>query len=116
MFYAIIRQLFERKIMIRHIVFFKFKSSATQEDVTSLTGKLRGLASEIGWIRSIEVAKDIGGKTNSYDLALNTLFDSMEDVERYAIHPEHVKVLDMVKRVCESTVKIDYISEIRDTN
>ncbi len=102
--------------MIRHIVFFKFKISATQEDISSLTKKLGALASEIGWIRSIEVAKDIGGKTNSCDLVLNTLFDSMEDVEKYATHPEHVKVLNMVKNVCESTVKIDYHSQSGDIN
>lgn len=97
--------------MVRHIVFFKFRASARQVDIDALINELGGLERKIEWIRSIEIAKDIGEKTNSYDLVLNTLFDSMEDVERYAIHPEHVKVLDLVNTVCESTVKVDYRSK-----
>ena len=83
----------------------------SREDIETLKGELAGLEREIDLVRRIEVAEDVGRKANSYDLALNTLFDSMEDVEKYAVHPAHLKVLDTIKRMCESTVKVDYQTE-----
>ena len=99
---------FFRADMIRHIVLFKIKSGVTKAQRRKLESELMGLKKKIRLVREIEVKNDIGGKPNSYDLALNTLFDSMADVEKYAAHPEHVKVLDTIKELCESTVKIDY--------
>ena len=94
--------------MIRHIVLFKFKSQASQDERSALAAQLESLKQEIGNIRSLKVAWDVGKKPNSYDLALDSTFDTMEDVEEYAVHPSHVKVLETVKQVCESTVKVDY--------
>lgn len=97
--------------MIRHIVFFKLKSGATKEQADELLSRLHTLKDRIGQVKDIEVAVDIGGKPNSYDIVLNSLFDSMEDVEKYAAHPEHVKVVELINELCASHVKVDY-----DTN
>ncbi|MGK7344208.1 MAG: Dabb family protein [Candidatus Nitrospinota bacterium M3_3B_026] len=97
--------------MIRHIVFFKLKNGVTQEQADELLSGLHALEAKIDLVRDIEVAWDIGGKPNSYDIVLNSLFDSMEDVEKYAAHPEHVKVVELINDLCASHVKVDY-----DTN
>ncbi|MDH5509005.1 MAG: Dabb family protein [Nitrospinota bacterium] len=97
--------------MIRHIVFFKFKPETGERDKESLAGKLESLKDSIDKIRSLKVGLDVGNKPNSYDMALDTTFDSMADVDAYSKHPEHVKVLDTIAGICQTTAKVDYESE-----
>lgn len=101
---------FKRRLnyVIRHIVFFKFNDSATDEDKLKLKQMLLGLKHRIPLIKELEVGTDIGAKHNSFDMALNTTFETMEDVEEYAIHPEHVKVVCCIKEICSDTCKTDY--------
>ncbi|MDH4183117.1 MAG: Dabb family protein [Nitrospinota bacterium] len=94
--------------MIKHVVFFKFKPGVTDREKEGLAYELEMLANSISQIKSILVAPDIGQKNNSYDLALDTSFDSMEDVETYAAHPAHVKVLETIGKLCQTTAKVDY--------
>jgi len=94
--------------MIRHIVFFKLKEGISKKEADGFVQELLDLKKHIAFVRDIEVCRDEGRKHNSYDLALNSLFDTMEHVEEYAIHPAHVKVLETVKKLCDSTVKVDY--------
>ena len=94
--------------MIRHIVFFRFKENVDRDSIEEFASALLALKGTISQVKEIAVAFDVGGKNNSYDLVLNTLFDSMNDVETYAVHPEHVKVLDSVRRLCADTAKVDY--------
>ena len=94
--------------MIRHIVLFRFNSSASPQDRAALIDALKGLKEKIDFVKELEVGKDVGAKPNSYDIALNSVFETLDDVEKYAVHPDHVKVVNMVKALCESSVKIDF--------
>ncbi len=94
--------------MIRHIVFFTFRPDAAQAEREAFADRLRRLKEQVPQVRELTVAFDIGKKGNSFELVLDSVFDSMEDVETYAVHPDHVKVLDEVKRLCVSTAKVDY--------
>jgi len=97
--------------MIRHIVLFKFKKGVTQQEKNSLARELENLGKIIERVRSLEVAFDEARQHNSYDLALNAVFDTMEDMEAYSVHPAHVKAVDTVNRLCETRVKIDYTTK-----
>lgn len=94
--------------MVRHIVFFKFKDGVDEKKRLELQDALKGLKSGISLVRELEVGADIGHKHNSYDLVLNSLFDSLDDVESYAVHPEHIKVVALVRDLCQSSVKVDF--------
>lgn len=94
--------------MIRHIVLFRFNASASPGERTALIDALKGLKDKIELVKELEVGKDVGGKPNSYDIALNSVFETFDDVEKYAVHPDHVEVVTMVKRLCESSVKADF--------
>ena len=94
--------------MIRHIVFFKFKPEITKEQKNKLVEDLKALKKKIPLIQRLEVGFDIGRKSNSFDLALNTDFNTWEDVEKYSIHPDHVMVVKFIKQVCEDVCKVDY--------
>jgi len=73
-----------------------------------LIRELNGLKDSIEQVRAIEVEVDVGRTPNSCDLVLDSLFDNMEDVKTYSTHPAHVKILEMVGKLCESRMKIDY--------
>ena len=96
--------------MIRHIVLFRFKPSVVPQERADLIDALKGLKGKIELVRELEVGEDVGGKPNSYDIALNSVFETFDDVEKYAVHPDHVEVVHMVRRICDSSVKVDFES------
>ncbi len=94
--------------MIRHIVFFKFKPEITQEQKNKLVSDLETLKQKIPLIKSLEVGFDIARTKNSFDLALNLAFDAWEDVENYGVHPDHINVVETIKKICQEHTKVDF--------
>jgi hypothetical protein len=94
--------------MIRHVVLFKFKPGVTDREREGLAYELERLGGVINTIKSLQVAFDIGQKNNSYDLALDSQFESMADVDTYSAHPAHVKALENISRLCEAVAKVDF--------
>lgn len=94
--------------MIRHIVFFKMKEGTGPEERDGLISELSGLKAAIPLVKELEVGEDVGRGGKSYDVVLNSTFDSIEDVATYAAHEAHVKVLGYIDSVCEGIVKVDY--------
>ncbi len=94
--------------MIRHIVLFKFREDTSDESREKLVSALRYLKNRISLIKELEVGVDLAGKPNSYHIVLNSVFETFDDIERYAVHPDHLKVVDMVGKLCESSVKVDF--------
>lgn len=94
--------------MITHIVLFKL-ANPTAENIAATRNKLLGMDGKIDLLRHIEVGVDLIRSERSYDIALTTRFDSMEDLQAYQIHPYHAgEVVPHMKSVCSSTVVVDY--------
>lgn len=93
--------------MIKHIVLFKLKD-ASPENIEVTANILRGLEGKVEQLRSIEVGVDVIKSQRSYDIALITTFDSLEDLEGYQVHPEHKKVIEHMNVVRESSVAVDF--------
>ena len=94
--------------MIRHVVLFKFKEDVDEARRKILITALSALREKISLVKELEVGVDTGHKHNSYDIVLNSLFNTFDDVEAYAVHPEHLKVVELVKEMCLSSVKVDF--------
>ena len=98
--------------MIKHIVMWKFKDFAEgatrQENLLKVKSMLEELPSEIDFIRQIEVNLNVNPKEGMYDAVLISLFDSLEDVNRYRVHPEHKKISAFVSLVREGRASVDY--------
>lgn len=98
--------------MINHVVLFKLKDYPEQEKkevIAELTSALRGLKDKIKEAKYIEVGVNYELDAKSYDLALISHFESLDDLEIYRVHPEHQKV---VKRIGETTVSraaVDFV-------
>lgn len=93
--------------MITHVVLFKFKDSSSVEKAREV---LLGLKGKIPQLRHIEVGADVLHSERSFDIALLTRFDTLEDLEAYQMHPLHVEVAKFISSVRESAVAVDYES------
>lgn len=93
--------------MIKHIVLFKLKDRSS-ENVERAAQVLRDMEGKIEVLRSIEVGIDVLHSERSYDIALTTSFDTMDDLQTYQVHPVHQKVIEYMTSVRESSVSVDY--------
>ncbi len=96
--------------MITHIVFFKLKDQSA-ENIAKAKEKLLSMAGRIDLLRHLEVGTDFIRSERSYDLALVTRFDSMDDLQAYQVHPWHAgEVIPFMKEAAASVVAVDYES------
>lgn len=99
--------------MIKHIVMFRFKDFADgankADNIKSLKSRLEALEDIIDEIKFFQVGINFDDSDAAYDLALCSEFESKEDLYSYQKHPEHAKVVDFVKKVCENRVVADYV-------
>lgn len=93
--------------MITHIVFFKFKDPA---NIAVTRDKLLALQGKIPQLRHLEVGVDVIRSERSYDLALVSKFDNLDDLQAYQVHPDHQEVVKFLGQVKESIVAVDYES------
>ena len=95
--------------MVTHVVLFRLKDRS-RKNIERARDVLLSLKDRIPVIRSFEVGADIIRSDRSYDLALVSKFDSLDDLEAYRVHPEHVNVVDYIAQVKESSIAVDYES------
>lgn len=98
--------------MLRHIVMWQFKDEAEgktrAENCKYIKAQLEALTGKISFIRRLEVGINEYHSPMSSDMVLITEFDSKEDLDLYAGHPDHVKVSDYVAKVRVSRTVVDY--------
>lgn len=96
--------------MITHIVLFKLKDCSPR-NIEKARDVLLSMKGKIPQLRHLEVGIDVLHSERSYDLALVTKFDSLEELQAYQAHPVHVEVAKYMTSVRESAVAVDYESE-----
>ena len=101
-----------RRAMIQHIVMWKLRENAKGIDKTEnaleMVSRLKGLQDRIPEIVHFEVGRNISPSEASYDVALVSSFVHREDLNRYQVHPEHIKVVDFIGSVAECRAVVDY--------
>lgn len=93
--------------LIKHVVFFKLKDGSA-DSIERTATVLRGLEHKIEQLRSLEIGQDILRTERSYDIALIAVFESLEDLQAYQVHPEHKKVIAYMNEVRESSIAVDF--------
>ncbi len=98
--------------MITHVVLFKLKNYpdkiAKTEALTTFRSKLLALKETINELRFIEVGLHHQTETDTFDICLTTRFDSLDHLEIYKVHPEHLKVVEFVKEHAVQRAVVDY--------
>ena len=94
--------------MVRHMVFFKFKTTVTEGQIGLLENGFGALPGIIREIREYEFGRNIVPSERAYDFALLSTFDDLDSLRRYSSHPEHQKVLKHINAICDSIKSVDY--------
>ena len=97
--------------MIVHIVMFKFKEENKVLNIAKVHSKLESLESKIDVVHSMEVGINFNEGQRAYDLSLYSTFETEEDLKAYAVHEEHLKVIELIREVTTDTKVVDYILE-----
>lgn len=97
--------------MVKHIVLFKLKDEVPAqvklEAMKRFKQAIEALPPVISVIRKVEVGLNINpGET--WNIALYSEFDTLEDVKTYAVHPAHVAAGQLLAEVKESRACVDY--------
>jgi hypothetical protein len=95
--------------MIVHIVMFKFKNENKEPNIKEVVKRLNSLVELIPSLKSMEVGVNFTDSERAFDLSLYSTFDTKEDLGAYAIHPEHLKVVELIKSVTLESKVVDYI-------
>lgn len=100
--------------MIRHIVMFSFKEQAEgrskAENIALTKAMLEELPQKIDLIRSSRVELNApGASEDNCDLLLISDFDSLDDLETYRIHPDHVAVGTFMRPLRTGRASVDFV-------
>jgi len=95
--------------MVVHIVMFKFKDENKARNIAKVQDKLQELENKIDVLKSIEVGINFSEEARAMDLSLYSTFENEADLQSYALHPEHLKVVDLIKEVTLESKVVDYI-------
>ena len=95
--------------MIVHVVIFKFNKQDIEANILKVTQELNNLLEKIDVLKSMEVGVNFTDSDRAFDLSLYSTFETKEDLQAYAIHPEHLKVVELIKSVTSESKVVDYI-------
>lgn len=97
--------------MVRHIIGWNFKEGCSNEENASNAQKakeqLEGLKDKIEEIQFIEVITN-PLKSTTFDVLLVSEFESLEALEAYQVHEEHIKVAQFIRSVFTDRKCVDY--------
>jgi hypothetical protein len=97
--------------MIRHTVAWTVRGESPEEktaNTETLRRELEALPALVPPIKALQVGTDIGEKDTNWDLVLLVDCASQEDLVAYRVHPEHVRVADIVNSLTDHRMCVDF--------
>ena len=94
--------------MIVHIVMFKFRDEGKESNIQEVVKRLNALVELIPALKKMEVGVNFTDSERAFDLSLYSTFDTKENLQSYAVHPEHLKVVELIKSVTLESKVVDY--------
>jgi hypothetical protein len=98
--------------MVKHICCFKLKDHAEgatrAENARLLKAKIEALRGAIPGLLDLEVGVNFEPGDAAYDLSLYATFPTRAALAAYQVHPAHVAVAQLIRRVRDARVVVDY--------
>ena len=93
-----------------HVVAFKFKASASKQQIQEVVDAFRALPKKIPAIQSFNWGKNVSPEKHDkgFTHGFNLSFMSEQDRDDYLVHPEHKAFGKLVGPVLEDVFVIDY--------
>lgn len=98
---------------IKHIVMWRLRGETPEERAAArlkVKDAFEGLVGLIEGLNHIEVGVDISNVDYACDVVLVTEFADAADLERYATHPEHLRVRRELGDLRIARHQVDYVS------
>jgi hypothetical protein len=98
--------------MINHTVLFKLKEFENEDQKAVVRNKIKkallALKDSITVVKYIQIGQNYKLNSSSFDICLVTHFGTFDDYEIYLTHPEHIKVIDLIKMHTISKAVVDF--------
>lgn len=94
--------------MIKHLVMYKLKDNS-EENRKALVEKFYTMKGKIDLLVDLNAGFDIVGSQRAYDVALECVFKTKEDLDAYAVHPLHLPVKEYVHSVISEAHSVDFV-------
>ncbi len=94
--------------MVVHIVMIKFKENSPKEDIQNIKADIDALLGKVPALLSMETGLNFADEARAMDLVLTATFEDRDGLKEYATHPEHLKVIDKIKKIAEYSKVVDY--------
>ena len=94
--------------MVMHIVMFQFQKGTSETIKEEIKQQIEGLADLVPGLLNIKVGHNFAQEERAMDMVLISHFESKEDLDFYATHPEHLKVVAFIKTVAEYSKVVDF--------
>jgi len=97
--------------MLTHIVIWKYKPDAGEEERREHVERLRSLPAVIPEVQSFAVGFDVLKLPRSYHTGLVATFRDRAGLEAYTVHPEHLAAADFGRNISEHVASVDFEDE-----
>jgi hypothetical protein len=87
---------------------FTFRESTTQDDIQEAQTQIEQLIDLVPGLQHIKVGINFADEERAMDMVLISSFASREDLDFYATHPEHLKVIAFIKTIASYTKVVDF--------
>lgn len=99
--------------MVKHVVLWKLDARYSDKEKEIIRSefrqKLLRLKDQITVLLNIEVyLKSEQASESNFDIMLDTVFNSLDDLNTYQLHPSHIKVVEYVKSLKLQRAAIDF--------
>jgi len=94
--------------LLTHIVIWKYRAEAGEEERGEHLALLRALPAAIREIQSFAVGADVLRLPRSYDTGLVAVFRDRAGLEAYTVHPDHVAAAEFGRRLSEHIASVDF--------
>lgn len=97
--------------MLNHVVLFKLKEypeAEKREVLAQIKEALEGLNGKIKELKYLEVGLNHELDAKSFDVCLISHFENSGDLAAYQVHPEHLKVTELVRNTTVSRAAVDF--------
>ncbi len=100
--------------MINHVVLFKLKEFENEDQKAVVQNKIKNallsLRDKIAELKYIEVGLNHQLNSESFDICLITRFETFDGLNSYQNHPEHLKVVEIIRANVSGRAAVDYES------
>ncbi|NUQ01437.1 MAG: Dabb family protein [Armatimonadetes bacterium] len=95
--------------MVEHLVLFRLKTEATEQQVDAMLEALEKLRGKINTIMELSCGRNFSERSNGHAAALRVRFADRAGLAEYIPHPDHQACVETyIKPIVEQVTVVDY--------